>query len=242
MSTESNAPSLLTVILVSFITSASVSIGVVFGASQISFNDEKPPETVDVPVVVNMTPTTAGELLEGRGLRLVVAGEKAHADVPPGSISEQSPLAGSKVDRGMEVRVFVATGPAVTKVPTLVGKPLADAKAALDAAGLTVGAIEEGGSGAPETVSASTPEAGTEVPLGSPVALKQVPAGGAVPEVVGLSRKKAKEALVAAGFQEGKIKWRFNDNKSPFVVLEQDPPAGTTLPPGSAVDLVLNEE
>lgn len=242
MSSESRSPSMAAVVAVSFITSAAVSVGVVLGARTLGPEKRGEPETVDVPVVVNMTPSTAGELLEGRGLRLLVAGEQPHSDVARGAISEQSPLAGSRVDQGTEVRVFLSSGTPMASVPTLEGKTLADAEAALESAGLKVGNISEGGSGEGGTISASDPAAGVEVPVGSAVALTQVPAGNVVPELLGMNRRKAKEALETAGFQEGKVKWRFNESKSPFTVLEQDPAPGTTLPPGSSIDLVLNEE
>lgn len=244
MSQSPSSPSMFIVVLVSALTAAAVSVGtvVLLGSAKLPWGAKEEPKVVDVPVVVNMAPATAGELLMGRGLRLVVAGERPHPDVAKGAISEQSPLAGSRVDRGGEVRVFVSTGVPLSAVPDLVGKTPADAKTALEAVGLIVGAVQEGGKGAPGTISATTPAAGTSVPRGTAIALQKVPAGGAVPSVVGLSRKKAKEALEAAGFKEGKVKWRYVEDKGPFTVLEQTPAAGATLPPQSPVDLVLNEE
>ena len=61
----------------------------------------------------------------------------------------------------------------------------------------------------------------------------------AVPELIGLSRADARDALAAAGLVEGDTN-RVEDASAPDTVLDQEPAPDTEVPAGSAVDLVLS--
>jgi len=63
-----------------------------------------------------------------------------------------------------------------------------------------------------------------------------------VPAVVGKYLSKAKDLLTQAGLTPGKIRYTTNDDRSPGVVLGQDPAANKPLSKGSAVDLVVNSD
>ena len=94
---------------------------------------------------------------------------------------------------------------------------------------------------APGNALRTEPEAGTEVEPGSDVILlvSAGPAPVAVPELTGLSRADARDALAAAGLVEGDTS-RVEDASTRDTVLDQDPAPGTEVAPGSAVDLVLS--
>lgn len=239
------SPSLAAVIAVSIVTSAAVSVATVLALSwgKLDFSPaEVPPATEEVPAVLGMTTENAGELLEGRNLRLVVTGTEPSADVETGTIARQAPLAGSMLGSGEAVSVVVSSGTPEIAVPTVVGRPVAEARGAIEGAGLTVSGVSETGEGEPGTVTATVPPAGTMVGPGDGIHLTTAAAGVVVPEVLRLSRRRAREALEAVGLVQGEIRWRFNDRRDAFIVLEQSPAAGARVPPGSAVDLTLNEE
>jgi serine/threonine-protein kinase len=67
------------------------------------------------------------------------------------------------------------------------------------------------------------------------------PAALDVPKLTGLYLKKAKEEVEKAGFQVGATTWTYNEDRSPYVVLRQDPEAGTKAAKGSKINLVVNE-
>ncbi len=234
------------VVLIAAITSLLVSAATVVAigrfAPQLVTGGGEEPANIEVPVVVGMRPEMAGEVLEGRGLRLVVSEERPDANAAEGTIAAQDPLRGSRVDRGTAIIVVVSTGMPRVAVPNVLGKTLEEARAALESAGLAAGEVREGGSGTPGSVVEADPEPGAEVAPRTRVALTIVASGVAVPEVVGLSRRRAEEALTAAGLKLGRVRWRFDDNKEPFAVLEQTPAAGTRAAPASEVELVVNEE
>ncbi|MDR6198803.1 hypothetical protein QE374_000712 [Microbacterium sp. SORGH_AS428] len=87
------------------------------------------------------------------------------------------------------------------EVPPLVGRTLADARTALDAAGLATGTITtENGPMPAETVLGSDPPAGESRTRGAAVALRIASGVNTVPDVRGLSSAEATAALVGAGF------------------------------------------
>lgn len=64
----------------------------------------------------------------------------------------------------------------------------------------------------------------------------------AVPSVKGVSLTRAKRLLEEKGLKVGKITYESDDDLAPNWILGQKPGAGTRLPAGSSVDLVVNKE
>jgi beta-lactam-binding protein with PASTA domain len=198
-------------------------------------------ESVKVPVLVGLPVLIAGELLEARGLRLVVREKRAHEVLPAEAIIEQEPLADSAVPRESAVSVVVSNGKAATVlVPELVGKTLDEAKQALKDAELTLGALSGAAEG-DRAVQKSDPEAQTAVTRGSAVQLVMVATGVEVPKLVGMPFGKAKKAIEQAGLTVGKVRETFDDYKDPWVVLQQTPEPGARVAKGATIDLVRNE-
>jgi eukaryotic-like serine/threonine-protein kinase len=195
----------------------------------------------EVPAVVGLSPEVAGDVLQARELLFVVSGEQADSEIPKGKIISQEPLPESELKAGSTVKVIVSTGVAQVSVPSVVGIPLDEAKQKLEAKGLAVGKVSETGEGDPGTVTAMQPKAGTSVKMGEEIELTAVPSGKPVPDVEKKYYHKAKKMLEEAGFKVGKITRRYNDNLDENVVLDQEPAAETLAPPGSEVNLVLND-
>ncbi|HXF35600.1 MAG TPA: transglycosylase domain-containing protein, partial [Actinomycetota bacterium] len=110
----------------------------------------------------------------------------------------------SRAVAGMPILGFPAPPPPErTEVPDVVGQPVARARAAIEAAGLTP-IVERVRSARPEgTVLSQDPAPGTRAVLGGAVRLRVStgePARVAVPDVVGLGEVRAVETLEEAGF------------------------------------------
>jgi len=239
-----SGPSLFAVILVSILTSVLASVATIVVMGRLGLDafvggagDEG--ADVEVPAVLGMRPEIAGELLDGRGLRLVVTEERPDAEATVGTIAAQDPLRGSRVASGASVEVVLSTGIPKVVVPSVAGRTVAEGRAALEAAGFAIGEISETGEGAPGTVASTTPAGGTEAESGATVALVTVSAAVVVPDVMRQGKRKAEEAITAAGFTV-ETKWGFNEMRPPNIVLEQSPAAGEMAAPGSAVTLTLN--
>jgi beta-lactam-binding protein with PASTA domain len=61
-----------------------------------------------------------------------------------------------------------------------------------------------------------------------------------VPKVEGVSIHSARAQIDAAGLSVGRIGFRSDEDRMPGTVLDQQPKAGSRIPQGGAVDLVVN--
>jgi len=129
-------------------------------------------------------------------------------------------------------------------VPNVVGMEQSAAESAITAASLTVGNITEQYS---DTVPAGhvisqDPIAGTSVPINSSVNLV-VSLGQQmveVPNVVGMTQADAQAAIGTAQLVVGTVTEEYSDTVPGGNVISQDPAAGTSVPIGSAVNLVVS--
>ncbi len=194
-----------------------------------------------VPAVVGLTPSVARDVLSARELLFVVGEEKADNTVPKGNIISQEPLPESELKAGSAVNVIVSAGIAEVAVPSVIGESMDRAKLTLKEAGLVVGKVAETGEGDPGTVTEMEPKEGTTVKMGQAINLIAAPSGKPVPDVEKKYLFKAKKLIEEAGFKVGKVTRRYNDNLDENIVLSQEPAALALAPPGSEVNLVVNE-
>lgn len=126
-----------------------------------------------VPNVVGYDKATAKLTVESAGLVAVITEEKSDT-VPEGKVIRQSPSAAGEAQKGDAVRLYVSASETaeVTDVPSVLGKSLAQAKNAIEAAGLSVGNVAETESDeAVGTVIKQSPSANAKADKGSAVAL-----------------------------------------------------------------------
>jgi eukaryotic-like serine/threonine-protein kinase len=245
-----NGPGFGTLVFVSALVSAVVSVCTVYAALRwgglngvlaiAAPAGEQQPEA-RVPDVVGMRAEAADELLSARKLRLVVRERRADPAVAAGSVIEQNPLAQSRVSSGGEVAVVVSTGPAQRTVPSIVGQALEAGQKALEEAGLKVGTLTEGDSGEPNTITAVVPAAGAVVEPGSSVALTVARPKVSVPKLLNKRMSLAREAIEKAGLEVGDVSEIYNSRRRGNVVLTQDPEGGAKVAPGTKVNLVINQ-
>jgi beta-lactam-binding protein with PASTA domain len=193
-----------------------------------------------VPNVVGLNRPTAERVLEGNGLRVgwvtVVA-----SDRPAWTVLRTDPRPGSSVRTGSMVDLVLAE-PRQVLVSNVVGLDREKAEQVLTDQGLRVGTVKEEPSyQRPNTVLRTNPTAGTAVFPGRAVDLVVAKAAvplKPVPNVSGLDRTTAEKALIADGFRIGSVTEE-KSTQGPGTVLRTDPPAGTKVQPGTAVDLVV---
>jgi len=98
------------------------------------------PPTTDVPSVVGLPAAAAIRTLNGAGFTVEQRAEPS-VTLPPGYVVRQEPQAGGGLvlEQGYLARVYVSsTGRSLATVPEVRNLPVADARRALEAAGLTV--------------------------------------------------------------------------------------------------------
>ena len=199
------------------------------------------PELIAVPSVTGMSVDEATTAITGAGLALGNTDNVYSADAPAGDVVGSRPEAGSTQRPGTEVTLLVSNGSEPIDIPNVVGQPLAEAKARMGDAGLVTTVREETApAGTPSgQVTATEPAVGTTVQVGSTVTLVVSKNTGPVrvPDVVGMGQQEAVATLQGVGLLPATV------NQLPIVVLDkvyaQDPPAGSSLPPGGTVTLTI---
>lgn len=220
-----------------------------------------------VPDVVGQTEQTAKLTIEstcvsGNATLCLKAGtptQEASETVPKGSVIRQDPVAGFKAPAGSTVNFVISSGPALLKVPNVIGKPQSDAEIAIkntcvtgnNTQCLVVGAVTYETS---ETVAAGSvirqdPPADTSVRTGTAVNL--VVSSGrnpvAVPNVVGLTLASATTIIEgtcspdpAVCLKVGAVTLASSATVPAGNIISQNPAGGSEVAPGIAVNLVIS--
>ena len=175
--------------------------------------------------------------------------------VEEGRVYKQDPSAGTPVKRGDTVSYWISRGKPQAEVPGLVNLTQADAEAAIADAGLVVGTVTQQTS---TTVPAGSvisqdPAAGTKVDKDSRVSFvvstgspsptatptpSPSASGVSVPNVYGMQSTVAAQELGAAGLTPV-FRQKPNTGQQPGTVVNIRPDAGTVVPAGSSVVLVI---
>ena len=172
-----------------------------------------------VPPLVGQPLEAAQLTASNAGVGVVVTGQQADPLVTAGAVSRQVPLAGTRIARGGTVGLVISTG----RTP----RPTQAAASSPDSGGDAPPPTE------PEPDAAPDSSAGP-VRVAAPVKVK-------VPRVVRLRLSAARRRLEGVGLRVGRIRYRVDEDVAQSKVLEQQPEAGQRLPPGSRVDLTVNE-
>ena len=222
--------------------------------------------TVVMPNLLGKTMTEAKIELKELGIDITLKGSESSSKYSAGQIMEQNIAEGTKVEVGSSVEVTIAgsgssgtsgsstsstaadstssTTDTEVTVPNVVGKDEATARAAIEAAGLTVGTVTEASSDTvtsglviSQTVAANTKTAkGTKVNL----VLSSGPSSVKVTDVIGHEQSRAEQELAAAGFQVS-VKEAYSSDVRSGLVISTTPDRGTPAKPGSTVTMTVSK-
>jgi serine/threonine-protein kinase len=201
------------------------------------------PHEVDVPAVVGLTVDQAQAKLEDAGLVVRVGQGRTSLKVPEGRVLHVQPEEGTTLERGDRVTLVPSLGPPPVPVPDLVGLSLAEAKAALKDAKLTIGGVTKAFSErfSEGQVMRQSVRADQQAPQASAidVVLSRGPAPVPVPNVVGRTKERAVEVLDALGFVVD-VQEEFSKKIERGTVIAQEPAHGSELQPGESVTIVVS--
>jgi serine/threonine-protein kinase len=208
------------------------------GASFFIFNPSSS-VVVDLPNVVGLTEAQAREQLSGFTITIQRAPDPR---IPRDRVSNQLPLATTRVSQGSAVTLTLSDGPGDAIVPIgLIGKPLEEVRTLLVAAGLRVSrTVAVDSEQEPGIVLKVTPEPGSTVEAGTGVVLEIASGNVQVPALVGVTEIEARTLLTQAGFLVKTVE-AFDANQPIGVVLAQAPSAGETKIIGSSVTITINK-
>jgi serine/threonine-protein kinase len=143
--------------------------------AQITLTVSAGQQTAKVPSVNGMARAEAERALEDAGFDLGGVTERP-SNTPAGQVIEATPRAGSEATIPSAVALVVSAGPTVVLVPNVVGQTVAQAKLAIESAGLLVSDIRtpEGDplSDMTAIVTATVPASGAQVAAGTKVSVQ----------------------------------------------------------------------
>jgi serine/threonine-protein kinase len=196
---------------------------------------------VTVPDVTGQSEQVATTKLRAAGLA-PVASLTASPTVAVGRVMSQAPAGGSKVTSGTRVSIVISSGPGSAALASVEGLTAQQALTRLRAAGFKpTTRLQPSATIAQGRVIGTDPPAGTELQVGSPVAVlvSSGPAEVRVPDLSGDSKSGAEAALATVGLEVGSVSQQVSTAQAPGNVLSQSPAAGSSVRTGTKVDLVV---
>lgn len=198
------------------------------------------PRDVKVPNVTGLSFDEAVQRLAQAGFKGEQGEQRFNNSAPKMTVLEQSPPPGSREGIGNPVTLVISGGQRVVSVPAVSGMSRADAQAALEKDGFDIGETTEAPSSSPRgSVVATRPAAGAQVSVPSTVSL--VLSGGLaaiqMPSLAGRDIDGARQTLTQIGVRDVKVVWDAMAIGARGTVVGQTPVAGSTVAPGSTVEL-----
>lgn len=215
--------------------------------------------TVVMPNLLGKTMNEAKVELKNLGISITLTGSEGSSEYSEGQIMRQNLKSGERVEVGSTVEVVTSTGKSGTDtpqqpedttpkvesvtVPKVEGQTEANAKKALEAAGLKAGSVTEANSDTVPvgTVISQAPSGNSSADKGTSVNLviSKGPANVKVTDVIGHEENRAIKELQDDGFKVS-VKDAFSDEMQEGLVMSMNPDRGTAVAPGSTVTITVS--
>jgi len=194
-------------------------------------------ERVRVPNVRGQAATDAVAALTELGLQANPV--SVNSEQEENTVTAQDPKPGTKVRKGSTVRINVSKGEKPVAVPSVLNESLASARSRLNGLGFAVRSSTVESDEPEGLIVGQEPEGGAFVAPGSAIALSvsQGPQTIGVPDVTGLDREGARDALLGSGFKVRTVFEDTDDADLGNVVLSQDPASSSRAEPGTRVTI-----
>ena len=196
--------------------------------------------------VAGMTTEEAKTALSQKGLSNVKVSEQQSDTISAGKVISTDPEAGTEVEKDAEITLIVSSGTSTVQVPSVASMTVSKAKSTLAAEGFNA---VEGSKVYSDTVKAglvaySNPKGGAQASKGATITL-YISKGPkrtttTVPDLMGMTKAQAKEALTAKKLVLGSVSTAYSDNVSKNRVCVQSKAEGTEVKTGSTVDITLS--
>lgn len=197
---------------------------------------------VAVPNVVGSSRAAATQALNEAGFKVKVQNDFSD-QYSLGFVDRQSPPGGNKLVKGETVTIWVVKGAQHFLLPSLIGQTPKYVETYLRDNGLVGKRLNGASTTVPQgTVFKQSPPSGTTVARGDTVTywVSKGPAPVLVPDVTGMDKTTAENAIRAAGLVVGSVRAQSSDTVQEGFVISQSPAPDTKVDKGSAVDLVLS--
>ncbi len=189
---------------------------------------------------------SAMKQLESEGFKGTVFDTVYTSELNPSTIVDQYPLPGQNVKHGRTIRLKISQLEKMIEVPSLVGQSRRSAEIVIQQLGLVIDSVylEYNPDYPRGTVAWQFPKEGDQIKkgLGLQITVSQglPPDFFQVPQLFGLSMKKAKSELLKARLKLGKVSYQQNEDLVPYTVLDQSISPGTVLDKSTTIDLIVS--
>jgi eukaryotic-like serine/threonine-protein kinase len=211
--------------------------------SVIALTVSKGPQAFPAPNLVDMAVADAQTKAAKLGLMLDTSQQMSDPNVASGVVDKQDIAPGTPIQRGQTIHATVSTGPDANApsvaVPSLVGVKYNTALQQVQSLGLQVAVRFSTQPDQNGTIVDQDPAPGTQVPSGKLVTLT-LSVNGEVPDTGGESVQDATDTLASYGYRVSKIQYTTVPGATNGMVVRTDPSAGSDLPPGQYVTLIVN--
>jgi beta-lactam-binding protein with PASTA domain len=166
---------------------------------------------VKVPDLRNKTPNDAKRLAESDGLDAQVDSNYYSTTIPEGRVLSQTPVPGTLVRRGWQVRLALSLGPQRVTIPQVVGKSDRAAAISIAERGLQLSStdkIQLSGTADGQVIAQDPPANATDVSapkISLLVAQSSSPQAFVMPSFIGQPLGSVTNTLQSAGFVVGKV-------------------------------------
>lgn len=201
---------------------------------------------VVLPNLVGKTEEEARNILSSMGgsITLVVKDRRSDETVTPGTVIEQSPVAGMNVKIPNDVNVVISTGKKEVTIPDVENKDYREAQFALEKLGLMPKLMYEASETIPiGFVTRLNPPVSSKANQGTTVEVYASNGPGTnafkMPNLVGKTLDEAKKTLTDNKLQIGSTS--YSDSSSAYgTVIAQSVPSGNSVGEGTAINLTLS--
>lgn len=169
---------------------------------------------------------------------------KFDSSVEEGKIISTDPAAGTTVNEGTKVTIYVSKGSEKVKVPDVVGKSSSDAQSTIIGQGLLVSVTEDYSDTVEKgKVISTNPVSGTKVDKGATISIvvslgpKEVLV--TVPGVQNMSRSQAESAMVSEGLNVHIVE-EYSSSVTADYVISQSAPKGSQVAKGTTITIVVS--
>ena len=207
-------------------------------------NTEAQPVEVEMPGVVGTDFESARTALTALGLNVLVDFQESDT-IASGTVISCDVEPGTKILSGSNVNLLVSSGTDSVEMPSVVGKPVSEAKLTLELAGFTVNTEEASSDEVPQGyVISQTPDPGVMAAKGVSVTIT-VSVGATdvkvkVPKIIGLEETDATVTCIENDLSIGHITYVPSDTYPEGTVCSQSIAEGTFVSEGTIIDFEVS--
>ncbi len=200
---------------------------------------------VVVPSVNGLRLEEAQHILDSTGLIAKEGDRLNDKNYPEGSVINQNPLSGRKVNKGRRVYLTVSNGEKLVIVPNLKGRTLRDAKFQLEKQELKLGAIEYQTSDEFPENTVIEQKVSPGISVRKDVYVSIIVSRGkttdkvSVPNLIGKTLTQIQQSLASRGLKLGTVTYQHIANLLPNTIVDQFPRAGEMVSSGIEINVFV---